>query len=302
MGGDITAESVYGRGSTFTISLPAVVPSAAPERPLETSAPGPQSEDGAPDDRPIVLVIDDDPTVRELMERFLRSADLRIVTAAGGDEGLRLARELRPAAITLDVLMPAMDGWAVLAVLKADPELAEIPVTMLTIVEDRHLGYALGAADYLTKPVDRQRLVAALARQVGDRQVRGVLLVEDDRATRETVRRALEHAGWTVAEAENGRVALERVADERPGAILLDLMMPEMDGFELIAELRCHAEWREIPVVVMTAKDLTEEDRRRLNGYVRAIVQKAGTSTELFLAELREQLATSVRRPRAMPR
>ena len=211
---------------------------------------------------------------------------------------MRLARELKPAAITLDVMMPGMDGWAVLSALKADPELAEIPVTMLTIVEDRGLGYALGAADYLTKPIDRARLVAALRRYCRDPDACTALIVEDDPATREAVRRALEHDGWTVDEAENGRVALDRLAVRLPGVILLDLMMPELDGFGLVAELRARPAWREIPIVVMTAKDLTDEDRKRLNGSVRAIVQKAGSSRDTFLAEVRELLAASIRRQR----
>ena len=250
------------------------------------------------DTRPVVLVIDDDPAVRDLMQRFLRGEGMRIVAAASGEEGLRLARELRPAAITLDVMMPGMDGWAVLSALKADPDLADIPVTMLTIVEDRGLGYALGAADYLTKPIDRARLVAALRRSCRDSEPRVALIVEDDSPTRDAVRRALEHDGWTVDEAENGRAALDRLAERPPSVIVLDLMMPVMDGFELVAELRAQPAWREIPIVVMTAKDLTDEDRKRLNGSVRAIVQKAGSTRDTFLAEVRDLLAASLRRQR----
>ncbi len=246
---------------------------------------------------PTILVVDDDPNVRELMQRFLRAQGMRIVTAATGEEGLRLARELRPAAITLDVMMPGMDGWATLAALKADPDLADIPVTMLTIVEDRGLGFALGASDYLTKPIDRERLVRALRRYCRNRDACTVLVVEDDPATREVVGRALEAAGWTVDLAEHGRAGLERLAERVPGVILLDLMMPELDGFGFIAELRARPVWRDVPIVVMTAKDLTEEDRRRLNGYVRAIIQKAGAPRETFLTEVRELLAASLRRP-----
>jgi GAF domain-containing protein/DNA-binding response OmpR family regulator/anti-sigma regulatory factor (Ser/Thr protein kinase) len=299
MGGDVRVESEPAQGSTFTITLPVDV----------QIRDGQRGDSADVDDRsgiqppadptlPTILVVDDDPTVRELMQRFLRSAGFNIVTAAGGEEGLRLAREVRPDAITLDVMMPGMDGWAVLAALKADPDLADIPVTMLTIVEDRSMGYALGAADYLTKPIDRERLVAALTKYRRDRAPRDVLIVEDDPATRETVRRALEHKDWTVAEAENGKVALAAVAERRPSVILLDLMMPEMDGFEFIGELRTHPGWRDIPIVVMTAKNLTEEDRQRLNGYIMAIVQKAASSRDVFLSEVRDQLATSLRHAR----
>ena len=243
-------------------------------------------------------MIDDDANARDLMQRFLRAEGLRIVTAASGEEGLRLARELRPAAITLDVMMPGMDGWAVLAALKADPDLADIPVTMLTIIEDRSLGYALGAADYLTKPIDRERLVAALRRYCRDGDARTVLVIEDDAATREAVCRTLEGDGWTVDDAEHGRAGLERLAERVPGVILLDLLMPELDGFGVIEEVRARPAWRDVPIVVMTAKDLTEEDHRRLDGSVRAIVEKAGESRDTFLAEVRELLAPSLRRAR----
>jgi GAF domain-containing protein/DNA-binding response OmpR family regulator len=301
MGGDVTVESEYGAGSTFTITLPAEVAQsevrAASDDVAASSLATPDTQDPAPN-TPVVLVIDDDRAVRELMQRFLRGEGMRIVAAASGEEGLRLARELKPAAITLDVMMPGMDGWMVLSALKADPELADIPVMMLTIVEDRSLGYALGAADYLTKPIDRARLVAALRRYCHDRDACTALVVEDDPATRESVRRALEQDGWTVDEAEHGQAALARLAARLPGVILLDLMMPVMDGFELVAELRTRPAWRDVPIVVMTAKDLTEEDRRRLNGSVRAIVQKAGSSRDSFLAEVRDLLAASIRRQR----
>jgi len=240
-----------------------------------------------------VLVIDDEASVRDLMQRFLTKEGFRVVTASGGEDGLRYARELRPDAITLDVMMPGMDGWAVLSALKADPAVADIPVIMLTIVDDRNLGYALGASDYLTKPIDRDRLVPILKKHRRDLPV---LVVDDDVVLRQLLRRMLEPEGFTVVEAENGRAALEQLRTVSPSVILLDLMMPEMDGFEFVTEFRRHESWRAIPVVVITARDLSREDRERLNGYVQKILQKGEHDRDALLAEVRELVQASVAR------
>lgn len=241
-----------------------------------------------------VLVIDDDPTVRDLMKRYLNREGYHVETASGGEEGLPLARELRPDAITLDVLMPGMDGWAVLKEIKADPQLADIPVIMLTIVDDDNMGYALGASDYFIKPIDRDRLATVLKKYI-DHPAQ-VLIVEDDTATRQMLRRMLVKEGWAVLEAENGRAALERIADSRPSFILLDLMMPEMDGFEFIDELRQHEDWKSIPVAVITAKDLKAEERERLCCCVERIIQKGTYSRKELLSEVRDLVASYVRK------
>jgi signal transduction histidine kinase/DNA-binding response OmpR family regulator/HAMP domain-containing protein len=291
MGGDITVESEVGRGSTFTIRLPAEVvnpkPALAPC--LETSV-----DTAVLTGAPTVLVIDDDPTVHDLLQRFLSKEGVRMVAATGGEEGLRLARTTRPAAIILDVLMRGMDGWAVLTALKTDPELADIPVVMLTIVDDQQMGYALGAADYLIKPVDWQRLASILQKYGCGHPPCPVLIVEDETATRELWRRMLEKEGWVVSEASNGREGLARLAERRPEVIFLDLMMPEMDGFQFVAEVRKSDSWRRIPIVVVTAKDLTEHDRRRLNGYVEQVLQKGAYSREALLREIRDLVAVYV--------
>jgi CheY-like chemotaxis protein len=284
MGGDLRVESEAGQGSTFTVTLPVEV--KEPQPPV-THEPNRDAARHAGAHGPVLLVIDDDPAVRELMERTLSREGYRVHTADNGLRGLELARTLKPSVITLDVMMPGMDGWAVVQALKTDSELSDIPVVMLTIVEDQKLGYALGAADYLTKPIDWKRLTAVLARYRDRSGSARILVVEDDSSVRELLQRHLKEGGWTVALAENGRVALERIAEARPALILLDLMMPEMDGFEFMDALRQRECDRDIPVVVITARQLSEEDRRRLNGQVVRIIQKGQTTAEEVLAEVR---------------
>ncbi len=296
MGGDITVESEPGKGSTFTIRLPRIVQSAetlAPQGRVETRAEvlpvHPVREEA---EEPLILVVDDDATVRELVVRHLERAGFAVVTARGGQEGLRLARELRPAAVTLDIMMPDLDGWTVLAAIKGDPALAAIPVVLMSIVDQKSRGYALGAAEYLIKPVDRAKLVETLTGICGATAGRA-LLVDDDEVLRRGVRQALEPIGWQVTEAENGQVAVEALIAARPDVIILDLMMPKMDGFELLDELRGRPDWQDIPVVVITARDLTDEDRDRLNGGVERIIQKS--DRDEMLRQLSREISKCVK-------
>ncbi|MDH3600224.1 MAG: response regulator [Candidatus Tectomicrobia bacterium] len=292
MGGDITVDSVLGQGSTFTIRLPAeVTDSKAAAGPLTTTA----VADSLPEKAPMVLVIDDDPAVHDLMRRFLSKDGVHVVTAVSGEEGLQLAKTLQPAAITLDVMMPEMDGWSVLTALKAEPEVADIPVIMLTIVDDRNRGYALGASDYLTKPIDWNRLAALLQKYHCAYPPCPVLIVEDDADVREMLRRTLVKEGWAVTEATNGQEALEQVAAQRPELIVLDLMLPQMDGFAFIEALRQREVGWSIPIIVVTAKDLTSDDRRRLNGAVEQILRKGSYSRAELLHEVRNLVTASVR-------
>jgi PAS domain S-box-containing protein len=295
LGGDMSVDSELEVGSTFTVRLPATLPVAevSQETPLRHAINAEQS----PTDvhrktaASTILVIDDDAEATELIRRFLEKDGFNVVTALRGDEGLRLAHTVQPAAITLDIMMPDMDGWSVLRALKADPKLRSIPVIMVSMIDDRKRGYSLGAVDYLTKPIDRKLLHKALSRYYRAEGNSSVLLVEDDTKTREIMARTMKKAGWSVSEAGHGQEALNVMESTQPDLILLDLMMPVMDGFDFLAAMRARPQWKDIPVIVITAKDITAKDRDKLSGRVEEIVEKNAYTSEQLLLHVSETVA-----------
>ena len=290
MGGDVAVESKPGAGTTFTVTLPARHRAIAASPVVSTS--GTRDAPSAPTRRSNrVLVIDDDRTVLDLMRRYLSREGFDVVTAQDGSEGITLARELMPSVITLDILMPDTSGWSVLQTLKGDPELAAIPVIMISILDEQQRGIALGASGYLNKPIDRRKLAALLANFKLAASPRA-LVIDDDDSARMTIGRVLKAEGWVVDAAANGRTGLQRLAADRPDLILLDLLMPEMDGFEFLAQCRNDPDYRNIPVVIVTAADLGAAERDRLDGRVDHILRKASYPREELLHEIRRLVAT----------
>ena len=297
MGGDISVESEVGRGSTFTIQMPLRVEKTVKINKIKrlkeasvTEARISQSQENT------ILAIDDDPTIHDLLKRFLSKHGFDVHTATNGAEGLRLARELKPQAITLDVMMPEVDGWSVLTSLKANPKTANIPVVMMTMVDDKNLGYALGASDYLLKPIDQSNLRKILDKYCLESTSQVVLLVEDDLDTREMIRRQLEKENLFVLEASNGKEALEAISLCKPGLIISDLMMPNMDGFELIDRLRLKQEWQSIPTIILTAKELTTTERQKLAKQVQKVFQKGSYERQSLLMEVHRLLSEAIAR------
>ena len=308
MGGGIDVESKEGEGTRFRVWIPADTREGAAADDLAAigdtasraaivpasdvqSEPAADREPEPPEGAPNVLIIDDQPAARDVLRRMLRREGFRVRVAGGGQEGVDLARAERPDVITLDLMMPGMDGWQTLTVFKSDPDLADIPVIVLTLLDERKKAYALGAADYVAKPVERERLAAVVRAQVASVGAGKVLVVEDDASTRELLVRSLQKEGWTVQQADDGRRGLECVAEDTPALIVLDLLLPEIDGFQFLEELRSRADRAsEIPVVVVTAKDLTQDDIERLRGRVEAVVRKDGHPSQEVVREVRKAL------------
>ena len=282
LGGNVDVQSVVGRGSVFTVKLPTQV---SPSAVTVISSPTP-----TPREKPTgatVLVVDDDPLVHQLLKTELEREGMRVLLASDGVEAMTVSRQHRPSAIVLDINLPKLDGWTVLAELKADPALAPIPIIIISIEEQRARGFALGACDYLVKPVDAERLVSIVSRSVlpgsGD-----VLVVDDDAATRELVSRQLRRAGFSTSEAGSGDDALAYARATRPAMMVLDLMMPGTNGFDVIRRIR--AENMAIPVLVLTGKDLTPEETELLREGITSVVQKNGSAIEAVVEEAKRVL------------
>jgi CheY-like chemotaxis protein len=277
LGGEIAVESEEGQGTTFTLTLPADA----------RGAPAPEEVMAAKPEGAEVLVIDDDPHMRDILARFLERDGLSVAVAAEGEAGLQLARDLQPAAILLDVMMPRMDGWAVLGALKADPQTAEIPVIMISMIRETGLAYSLGAADYMTKPIDWARLKRAIDRHRREPGTGLALVAEPDPQTRADLRSLLEGEGWEVTEAEDGAAARARLAERRPDLLLVNMERPETEGFSVLRELRAMPEGRAVPVVALTEGSLDPGERERLSERVRQVVQTDEDGMDKLLAELR---------------
>jgi signal transduction histidine kinase/DNA-binding response OmpR family regulator len=266
LGGTISAESAAGRGSTFRFSIPAVASRAAQEQ-------APDQADSPAGERGTVLVIDDDPVCRKMLAEAIRKGGFSVREADGGTAGLAIARDCRPDAIVLDVIMPEQDGWAVLHEIKSDDRLCEIPVVLATVVQDREMGLAFGAVEHLTKPVDPAKLLETLE-SVANGRGRDVLVVDDDPSTRTLCRRILTREGWVVREAADGERGLEQLRARRPTLMLLDLMMPGIDGFDLLERLQSMPDLAELPVIVITSKDLTRDEIAWLQDRTSEVVRK----------------------------
>lgn len=283
MGGYILVDSEEGQGTTFSLHLPAHVVDA--KKAIVDSETSPLNIEQSIKK---ILVIDDDVTTHDMIAHFLKDQNFDITATTDPEKALVLAQEIRPDVIILDVIMPKMDGWSILAQLKKDPDLASIPVIMATIMSDKQMGYSLGATDYLTKPLNQQQLKSILNKyqSPSNNGNNNVMVVDDDLSTRQMMRRLLEKEGWEVMEAEDGEDALNKININIPQLILLDLMMPKIDGFQFINLLRQNSVWTKIPVIIITAKDLSEEERKKLNSYVENIIQKGDYDRQSLLQEI----------------
>jgi signal transduction histidine kinase/CheY-like chemotaxis protein len=314
MGGDITVESAAGKGSTFTVRLPArvIAEHAAPisllkEPPLDLpplppiESPRPPTTHTLPGlpsapPRGRLLIIDDDEKVHTMLQQLLINENYSVKVARSGAEGLALAEEFHPHVVVLDILLPQINGREALDRLKESPALSNTPIILLTMTANGEMGFALSATDYLSKPVVGTNLLPIVQKLSALRTQIPIMVVEDNAAVREMIVRLLDREGWPSIEAENGRVALELLKDHTPSVVLLDLLMPELDGFSVLREMRANPAWRDIPVVVLTSLDLTAEVRRFLEQQAERVLQKGRYTRDELLQEVRDSVNEFMRR------
>ena len=283
--GDIAVQSAPGKGSTFILTLPLTWQgTAAVYEPIVRRQP-----QAVKSKRRTILVVDNEPAMAAMISRYLLQEGYNTLTATSGTEALELAARERPFAITLDIIMPDMDGWEVLQGLKKNPETKDIPVIIVSISEDRETGFALGAVGYVTKPVSNKLLISEI-QKIGKPETRSIMIVDDNDLDRQQIRRIIEEEGLKPIVAENGAACLELITKQVPDVLVLDLMMPELDGFAVLERIRSNPATRDLPVIVVTAKDLTEEDRKKLRGIVFSVLEKSAVTSETLLAEIKRVL------------
>jgi signal transduction histidine kinase/CheY-like chemotaxis protein len=274
-GGRIWVESEAGQGSTFGFALPARSEGPPLQPVLQAGLDSGVAAEPASGPGPTVVVVEDDRRSFDLLRVYLEAAGARVVRARDGKEGLDTVRRLSPAGVVLDILLPGVDGWEVLAQLKADRGTAAIPVIVVSMLDERGRGFALGAAEYLVKPVGKEQLLAALYRAAAlPEQKHTVVAIDDDPLAIELVKACLEPEGWTVLGAATGQEGLALIREQQPSAVLLDLLMPGMDGFEVVEALRADPETKSVPVVILTSKSMTPQDKERLQGRITYVARK----------------------------
>jgi signal transduction histidine kinase/CheY-like chemotaxis protein len=297
MGGDVVVNSELGNGTTFTATFLADFIGASESLKNLSTQTSSLIENVVSLENSLgktVLIIDDDPTVSELMKRQLIKENYKVVVAPNGKEGIRLARDLKPDVITLDILMPEMDGWSVLRTLKADPEVSNIPVIMASILDEKNKGFSLGAADFLSKPVQKEYLMKSIRNLIGNKDNLKICLIEDDDGLRFTMREILEKQDVKIIEAENGKIGMSILQNEeiKPDLILLDLMMPVMNGFEFLKAIR-ETDLSSIPILVLTGAELTDEERQFLSGETQRILEKSDDTLSTIVNEVGNVLKAS---------
>ena len=285
LGGDLLVESVLGKGSSFTLTLPLKQQEIVPG--FEPFVPRPPVEISPA--QKTILVVDDEPDVVAMIADYLSQVGYFPMTATSGAQALELAEKHRPFAITLDILMPDMDGFEVLQHLKENPVTRDIPTIIISMKDDKEVGFALGAVGYITKPVNKDRLIAEI-NKIGGSSPHAIMVVDDNEFERREISQIINQEGMQAVAAANGLQCMEIIAKSIPDVLVLDLIMPDMDGFEVLERVRNEPATRHLPVIVVTAKELTAEDRKKLTGNATSVLAKSDTTSTALLQEIKKIL------------